>query len=612
MKPTPAPMLLSMRNIHVTYGFIKALNGVDFDLAHGEIHALVGEHRAGKSSLVKILSGAERRKEGTLLLEGKPIGHLSPKNAADLGVGIVYQNLSIIPDLNTVENIFTGRMLQYPFFTLKNRSMREKAREVFDHIGFSIDLDAPLYRLSAVQQNMVEFARALLIDPKILILDELSNKLTPEEMKKIYRIIFELKGQGKSVIYISHDMDEVLKLADRVTILKNGYRRETAWVKNLDNFRLIQLTYSFSLNQQKLEYLESRFTLLTRYLETLIQNFPIGVVVLDPDKQVRLINYAAVDILNYKHKPAINHPLSDLLQGISITVREDIKDMIDSQRTSQWDGVQLEEAKLLKIYAFPLRDDDENFIGSTLVFQDISMDKDLNDYFIQSEKMASVAEVAVGVAHEINNPLFIIQNYIELIKVRSADKDTQEKIGKIESELERIVEILTSLLSFSRIKNLPDRRVNPRIILDETILLLTHAIAEKRIRIIKHFPPEDVFIVGEENKFKQLFMNLLSNSIDAVLDNGKIEIRLSEVPDSEFIEVAIQDNGSGIPEDLNDKIFSPFFSTKISKKNTGLGLSICRHILEELGGTIGFTSIPGQNTVFTIRLPFGGGDSRSQ
>jgi ABC-type sugar transport system ATPase subunit len=136
---------------------------------------------------------------------------------------------------------------------------------------------------------MVEFARALIIDPRILILDELSNKLTPDEMKKIYRIIFELRKEGKSVIYISHDMDEVLKLADRVTILKNGYRRETAWVKNLDKYRLFQLTYSFTLNQEKVEYTESRFILLKQYMEKLIQNFPIGVIVLDTNQYVQLI-----------------------------------------------------------------------------------------------------------------------------------------------------------------------------------------------------------------------------------------------------------------------------------------------------------------------------------
>ncbi|HOV39447.1 MAG TPA: ATP-binding protein, partial [Spirochaetales bacterium] len=485
---------------------------------------------------------------------------------------------------------------------LNYRVMREKAKSIFDRIDFPLDLHAPVYRLSAVQQHMVEFARALIIDPRILILDELSNKLTPEEMKKIYRIIFELRKEGKSVIYISHDMDEVLKLADRVTILKNGYRRETAWVKNLDKYRLFQLTYSFTLNQEKVEYTESRFTLLKQYMEKLIQNFPIGVIVLDTNQYVQLINYTAVDILNIKNQPSINCPLKELIHLLPEAVQDEIQISISSQNSRSWDEISAGK-KSLKIDLYPLSDDEGKVIGTTLILQDISLDKYMNEYLLQSEKMASVAEVAVGVAHEINNPLFIIQNYMELIKDRTQDKDIQEKIRKIEAELERIVSILTSLLSFSRMKTLPGREVNLQEILDETLLLLNHSFIEKRIRLIKNYPIQPIRIHGDENELKQLVMNLIMNSIEAVLDNGCITIGLTEKAEENYVELTIQDNGSGIPADVADKIFSPFFSTKISKKNTGLGLSICRHIVEQHKGTITFQSIPGKSTLFTVHLP---------
>ena len=602
MTGAESPILLSMRNIHVAYEDTKALNGVDFDLYRGEIHALVGEHRAGKSSLVKLLCGAERRKEGEILLEGRKLGHLSPKSARELGIGMVYQDLTIIPDLNAVENVFTGRMLQKTSLTLDYKEMTRRTRELFDRIGTEVDCHAPLYRLPMVQQHMVELARALLLGPKVLILDELSNKLTPEEMKKIYRVVFELKNGGGSVIYISHDMDEVLKLADRVTILKGGYRRETASVKNLDRFRLFQLTYSFTLNEQKLEFAGTKFELLKRYLENIIQNFPIGVILLDESLRVELINYSAVDMLGLGRDPAKRRPFRDILKFGEPLLRE-MAETMEKKAAGSWDEIRGEGEKLFKLDLFPLRDEEGSFIGTTAVLQDISMDKYLNDYLIQSEKIASVAEVAVGVAHEINNPLFIIQNYVELIKTKAEDRDVQEKIAKIEAELGRIVEIVTSLLSFSRIKNLPDRRVNLREILDDVLILLLHQLSEKLIRVEKRYPADDVFLVGDENRLKQVFLNLVGNSIEAVLDHGFVEIDLRADGGAGYAEVLIKDDGSGIPEEVSDKVFNPFFSTKVSKKNTGLGLSICRHIVEEHHGTIDFTSTPGKQTIFRVRLP---------
>lgn len=598
-----SPLLLSMRNIHISYGEIKALQGVDFDLAYGEIHAIAGEHRAGKSSLVKILSGAERRKEGTILFEGSSIGHITPKLANALGIGIVYQNLTIIPDLNAVENIFIGFSKRKPIFFMNRKAMLTKAEEIFERIGFSVNLHTPVYRLSAVEQHMVEFARALLIDPKILILDELSNKFTPVEMKKIYKIIFELKSQGKSVIYISHDMDEILKLADRVTILKNGYRRETALVKNLDQFRLFQLTYSFSLNQQKHEYLDPRFSLLKRYLDNMIQDLPIGVIILDTENRVQLVNYLALELLDSDKISFVGRPIEELIKNLSSNIKTKINESVQNKLKCSFEDIIGKGKKEMKIEVIPLIDNEDNNIGTTVIIQDVSMDKYINEYLLQSTKMASVAEVAVGVAHEINNPLFVIQNYIELIKNKETDVLIIEKINKIEAELERIVSIVTNLLSFSKIKTIPGSVVNIKTIIEDTVLLLQHALNEKRIHLKKEFPSKEIFLQGDENKLKQLFMNLIMNSIDAVLDNGLIEIKVKEQPEDRFVEIVIEDNGSGIPEDVADKIFLPFYSTKISKKNTGLGLSISRHIVEAHKGTIVFTSIPGQLTRFIVRLP---------
>jgi len=183
--------------------------------------------------------------------------------------------------------------------------------------------------------------------------------------------------------------------------------------------------------------------------------------------------------------------------------------------------------------------------------------------------------------------------------------ETRERIGLIEEQLDRICTVIASLLSFSRLQAARERRVNLRAVLDEVLLLLQHPIAEKRIRVRTSYPAGDVSVTGDENKLTQVFVNLVRNSIEAVLDNGSIAVTLQS--DGGCAEVSIQDDGAGIPEEVRDRIFYPFFSTKVNRNNTGLGLSICRHIVEEHNGSISFLTVPGASTTFTVTLPAGVG-----
>jgi signal transduction histidine kinase len=252
---------------------------------------------------------------------------------------------------------------------------------------------------------------------------------------------------------------------------------------------------------------------------------------------------------------------------------------------------------------FPLRDDGSSFIGTVLLVHDVSIDRYMKDYIIRAEKMATVAEIAAGVSHEINNPLFIIRNYVELLKTKKLDPDGREKLRKIEKELGRIVEITGSLLSFSKVKELPESRTNLVEVIEEAILLLQHNLSKKNIRLVKEVFVQRVEIVGDENRLKQLFLNLLLNSIDAVLDGGIVLVSLVVYAEDRFVEVTIADNGYGIPADIQGKIFNPFFSTKMNKKNAGLGLSICQRIAEAHDGIITLTSTPGNFTEFKVKLP---------
>jgi two-component system sensor histidine kinase AtoS len=603
MIPRSSCFLLQMRNISVQYGNLWALRNVDFDLYRGEIHALVGEHRAGKSSLVKLLSGAVKKKEGEIIFQERKLGDITPKQAIRRGIGIVYQNLSVIPALNAVENIFTGRMVRTWYGTLNHSRMIEQTLSLFEKIEVGIDVIQPLYKLPLGHQHMVEFARVLLMDPELIILDELSNKLTPEEMKKVYRIVFEQKNNGKSVIYITHNMDEIIRLADRVTILKDGFRRGTEQVKELDKYRLFQLTYSFTVDQEKLEYSEKKLFLITRYINSIVQNLPVGAVMLDPKNRVHLINSKAREILDYQDSDVILKPVDSLLAGIEDQDRKRIIEIIDKGEKNSLGELETANGLTVRCVIFPFKDERNVVLGTVLLLQDVSLDRDMESYLIQSEKMASVAAVSVGVAHEINNPLFIIQNYVELLKNKGLEEDVQIKLSKIEKELGRIMEIVSSLLSFSRVKHTPLKEVSLAALIDDVVLLLHHNLLQKNIDVQRAYEDGWFRIKGDENRLKQLVLNLMMNSIEAVLDGGVIRCSLAEDRQSGFVEIGVRDNGYGIPADIRDRIFQPFYSSKINKKNTGLGLSICQQIAKEHDGFIDFTSQPGKYTEFIVRLP---------
>ncbi len=591
--------ILKMENIHVFYGNIHALKGVDFDLYRGEIHALVGEHRAGKSTLVKLLSGAKTKESGEIIFKGKKIDSFTPLSAIKNKIGMVYQNINIIPSLNAIENIFAGQMVKKWYGPLNHSAMLERATKLFEQLNVSIDIEAPLRELSQGEQQMVELARVLSFDPELIILDEISNKLTPMEMENIYKIIFEFKKQGRTIIYISHNMDEIFRFADRVTILKDGYRRGTEEINDLDKIKLIELTYSFVMSREKLEESNLNLYFVKKYNENIIKNLPVGVIILDSKNKIYLINFAAINILKIEQHEIIQKDIEQILKKEELEKTEEILDCISKKKKNIWEGITFKQDKILKITVFPFRDNDYSFLGTIVLVEDVSRDYYFKNYLLRTEKIASIAELAAGVAHEINNPLGIISNYIELLKIKQLDKDGKNKLAKIEKELTRIGEIIGSLLSFSKFREPPNRIVDLKRTAEEVIILLNHKLKNKRIKLKTSFDKKPSVIVGDENRIKQLFINLIVNSIEAVLEGGEIQIKIKV--EDEFTEFSVTDNGYGIPEEIIDKIFDPFFSTKAGKNNTGLGLSICQHIVEAHNGVI--TCKSGDRTTFSVRFP---------
>jgi ribose transport system ATP-binding protein len=243
--------LLHMRGISKSYDGTRALREVDFSAAVGEVHAIVGENGAGKTTLIKVLAGAVHADEGKILLGGKPVEVRTPLDARRLGIRAVHQEFSLVPHLTVTENILMGQM---PTGRLKWwidwSEAHRRAEEIFQEIGFvGIDVRTPVSRLSVSHQQMVEIAKAVAERPRILILDEPSAVLSYDELKRLFALIQTLKEESAVILYISHRLDEVFEVADRITVLRDGELVGTVRAQEADEGQLIKMMVGRTLGE---------------------------------------------------------------------------------------------------------------------------------------------------------------------------------------------------------------------------------------------------------------------------------------------------------------------------------------------------------------------------
>src|SRR6478752_4500504 len=233
--------LLELRDIHKSFGAVHALRGASLSLYRGQVTALVGENGAGKSTLVKTLAGLHQQDRGDVLLDGEEVSFRDPLHAREAGIAVIYQEPTMFPDLTVAENIFMGRQPLRSLGRIDRKAMRQQSLELFQQLGVKIDPDRAAQGLSIADQQVVEIAKAISLDARVLIMDEPTAALSGVEVERLFTVARRLRDEGRALVFISHRFDEVFALCDTVTVLRDGAYVDTVPIADTDIDKLVAL-----------------------------------------------------------------------------------------------------------------------------------------------------------------------------------------------------------------------------------------------------------------------------------------------------------------------------------------------------------------------------------
>ncbi len=250
--PSNSQNILQVQNLSKSFLGVKALDNIQFSLQKGEIHALMGENGAGKSTFMKILMGLLKPDSGEIIFEGEVLKSHNVHENLQKGISMIHQEILVVPELTVAQNIFLGRETNYRSW-LNDKAINQKAQEILDAIGIKINAQTKIKNLSIAEMQMVEIAKAISNNAKVIIMDEPTSALTDNEVAMLFKIIKDLKAKGVAIIYISHKMDEIYEITDRITVLRDGQYIATKNTNELDKNALIALMVGRQINDLFLE-----------------------------------------------------------------------------------------------------------------------------------------------------------------------------------------------------------------------------------------------------------------------------------------------------------------------------------------------------------------------
>lgn len=249
MEESKSVPVVQMKNIGKKFGNVRVLENVDFDIYPGEVHVLAGENGAGKSTLIKILGGVHTSYEGEIWFDGKQIHPESPIDANTIGISVIHQELTLVPCLSVVENLFMGRTKTRAGF-VQDREQEEKARHLLENVGIQLNVRTLVEDLPISMRQLIEISRAVSLNARVIIMDEPSSALNTQDAEHLFNLIDRLKVEGRGIVYISHRMEEIERLADRITVLRDGKHIISDLAPRLPTHKLINAMVGREINEQ--------------------------------------------------------------------------------------------------------------------------------------------------------------------------------------------------------------------------------------------------------------------------------------------------------------------------------------------------------------------------
>ncbi len=248
--PIDGAPIVALRGIEKSFGPVQVLRGVDFDLRPGEVHALMGENGAGKSTMIRLMSGAHQPNTGTVEVDGSPVRFAGPGEAKAAGIAVVHQELLLFPAMTVAENIFLGHAPRNGRGLLDWNEMRRKARAILDRLDCpELDVDDKVSHLSVANRQRVEIARALSRDARVLIMDEPTAALAEADVRRLLDVVRSLRSEGVGIVYVSHRMNEIFEIADRITVLRDGKTIDTRDADDVTEAALVSMMVGRDIDQ---------------------------------------------------------------------------------------------------------------------------------------------------------------------------------------------------------------------------------------------------------------------------------------------------------------------------------------------------------------------------
>ncbi len=568
---------------------------LNFRVEPGEIHALVGARNVGKSSLCSLLAGDIQPDQGQCFT-GSPSAKIAK----------VTDNAAVFSNLSVGNNLLLSRDDSWVDWLVLRHLRLGKLRKWLAANAIDLPLNVPLQMLPRDDWLFVQVLNRLYHDPALLILDETLEGLSPARFRQLWPMLEARRENGLSVLWVTNKIDSALLLADKVSVLRDGKILMTDSTRQLDRLSLIGICHGFLEASESETWSQEQFHQMMRFTEALLRDLPSAVFITDMNHIVRFVNQSGCSFFDIPTSWDTGRSLEEILGDTNARL---VGLLREAPTDEEWHSLPLQADGRQRLVDMRMRllREGEIPIGYIVVIEDVSMREEMRQRLILSENLASVGLLAAGVAHEVNNPLEVMENYLIYLKDTESGEDRREILGQDTVAANHVRETDKPQVAFSGHRD--GRRVKTDMarLARQLCSLLDYQVKVKGIEFTIREPQKRILVVAAPNEMRQMLLNLLRNSIDAIADGGTITIDMKvdeAVEKSPLLRLIIEDTGSGIDKDNLSDIFLPFISTKAGTgTHQGLGLSIVHSIVENNGGSISVENIPGGGCMFTVTLP---------